>query len=128
MADERNNKEPAQESPKTRNQPARKTGETEEGADLAEHDEPLEQEEVEEHEHPRQRPLYKRPAFLIGAAIVLLIALVFGVRYWLYARSHETTDDAFVDGHIIQISPKVSAHVVKVYVTDNQNVNVGDPV
>jgi membrane fusion protein (multidrug efflux system) len=63
---------------------------------------------------------------LIGAAIVLLIIAVLGIRYWLYARSHESTDDAFIDGHIIQISPKASGYVLKVYVTDNQQVKAGD--
>src|SRR5256885_9435963 len=42
------------------------------------------------HQHFRTRPVYKRPAFLIGAIIVLLVVAVFGIRYWLYARSHET--------------------------------------
>ncbi len=80
----------------------------------------------ETHEHVKKRPLYKRPALLIGAVIVVLIVLVLGLRYWLYARSHETTDDAFIDGHIVQVSPKVSGYVTKVYVTDNQSVNAGD--
>ncbi len=83
-------------------------------------------EPLAEHEHARRRPVYKRPSFLIGAAVVLLLILLFGGRYWLYARSHETTDDAFIDGHIIQVSPKVSGYVVKVYVADNQTVNAGD--
>ena len=78
------------------------------------------------HQHFRKRPVYKRPAFLIGAAIVLLLAALFGIRYWLYARSHETTDDAFIDGHIIQVSPKASGYVARIYVTDNQQVNAGD--
>ena len=51
---------------------------------------------------------------------------IFGVRYWLYARSHESTDDAFIDGHIIQVSPKASGYVSKIYVTDNQQVKEGD--
>src|SRR5205809_2502834 len=83
-----------------------------------EYGEPL----ANEHEHVRKRPLYRRPAFLIGASLILLLAILFGVRYWAYARSHETTDDAFVDGHIIQVSPKVSGYVLKVYVSDNQTV------
>lgn len=87
-----------------------------------EYGEPL----ADEHEHVRKRPLYRRPAFLIGAALILLLAILFGVRYWVYARSHETTDDAFIDGHIIQVSPKVSGNIVKVYVSDNQIVNAGD--
>lgn len=73
-----------------------------------------------------KRPLYKRPAVLVIAAIVLLVAIIGGIRYWLYARSHESTDDAFIDGHIIQVSPKVSGYVAKVYVNDNQQVKAGD--
>jgi len=60
------------------------------------------------------------------AAIVLLTGAIIGVRYWLYARSHESSDDAFIDGHIVQISPKASGYVVKVYVDDNQQVKAGD--
>src|ERR1041385_6993363 len=68
----------------------------------------------------------KRPKVLAVVAVVILIALIFGVRYWLYARSHESTDDAFIDGHIIQLSPKISGYVKKVYVSDNQQVKAGD--
>ncbi len=75
---------------------------------------------------PARRPLYKRPAVLAVAAIVLLAGVSIGVHYWLYSRSHASTDDAFIDGHIIQISPKVSGYVAKVYVTDNQQVKAGD--
>src|SRR6202008_5079964 len=69
---------------------------------------------------------YKRRSVLVAASIILLVGVIFGVRYWAYARSHESTDDAFIDGHIIQVSPKVSGYVLKVYVTDNQNVKAGD--
>jgi membrane fusion protein (multidrug efflux system) len=74
----------------------------------------------------RKRPLYRRPAFLIIAALVLIVAAILGVRYWLYARAHETTDDAFIDGRIVQLSPKISGYVKKVYVADNQQVKEGD--
>jgi membrane fusion protein, multidrug efflux system len=75
---------------------------------------------------PARKPLYKRPTFLVVASIVLVIVALVGLRYWLYARSHESTDDAFIDGHIIQISPKASGYVAKVYVDDNQQVKAGD--
>src|ERR1051325_9654140 len=74
----------------------------------------------------RKRPLYRRPAFLIAAVLILLVGAFLGIRYWLYARSHESTDDAFIDAHITQVSPKVSGYVVKVYVQSNQQVNKGD--
>jgi len=71
-------------------------------------------------------PLYKRPGVLLIAAIVLLLIIIFGGREYLYARSHESTDDAFIDGHIVEISPRVAGHVTKVYVNDNQEVKEGD--
>lgn len=74
----------------------------------------------------QRRPLYRRPAFLIIAAVVLLVGTVFLIRYWLYARSHESTDDAFIDGRVVQIAPKVSSYVSKVYVKENQEVKEGD--
>ena len=84
--------------------------------------------EVKEDEkvHTARKRLYKRPAVLFAASIILIVGAIIGVRYWLYARSHESTDDAFIDGHIIQISPKASGYVAKVYVTDNQEVKAGD--
>src|SRR3954454_5661370 len=74
---------------------------------------------------PKKR-LYQRPAFRIVGLLILVIAIVFVIRYWLHARSHESTDDAFIDGHIVQVSPRVSGYVAKVYVTDNQVVKEGD--
>ena len=91
---------------------------------IDEHGEPLSR--IPEHAELRKRPLYRRPAFLIAAVIVLLIAAVVGVRYWLYARSHESTDDAFIDAHVTQVSPKVAGYVAKVHVVANQQVKKGD--
>ncbi|MFH3651925.1 hypothetical protein WAH63_22730, partial [Acinetobacter baumannii] len=47
----------------------------------------------------KRRPLYKRPGFLLALGIALIVGAVVGIRYWLYARSHESTDDAFIEGH-----------------------------
>jgi membrane fusion protein (multidrug efflux system) len=91
---------------------------------LDEHGEPLQPEPVDI--EPRKRPLYRRPAFLIAAVIVLLVAAAVGINYWLYARSHESTDDAFIDAHVTAISPKVAGYVVKVHVKANQQVKKGD--
>lgn len=74
----------------------------------------------------RKRPFYKRRGVLIIAGAILLIGAIIGVRYWLYARAHESTDDAFIDGHIIQISPKAAGYIAKIHVDDNQQVKAGD--
>ncbi len=61
---------------------------------------------------------------LLGVAAI--VAIGGGVSYYLYALSYESTDDAFIDGHIVAVSPRVAGHVAKVFVTDNQWVNQGD--
>ena len=44
---------------------------------------------------------------------------------WLYAHSHETTDDAQVDGHIVPVIAKVGGYVAAVRVGDNDSVHAG---
>jgi membrane fusion protein (multidrug efflux system) len=56
----------------------------------------------------------------------LFIACLLGLGYWIYARQFESTDDAFIDGDIVQISPRVPAYVKKVYVDSNKFVHKGD--
>jgi membrane fusion protein (multidrug efflux system) len=68
----------------------------------------------------------KRKRILYIGAAALLVLIIAGVAYWLYARQYESTDDAFVDADITQVSPKVSAYVKKVYVDSNQRVKKGD--
>src|SRR5437016_9474949 len=61
---------------------------------------------------PKPDKKKRRKFILIGAAALLILAVI-GVIYWLYARQYESTDDAFIDGDIVQISPRVSANVTK---------------
>jgi membrane fusion protein, multidrug efflux system len=76
---------------------------------------------------PREvRSLLQRPLLLIAVIILGSIAVLAGVRYYHYYVTHEWTDGAFIEGHIIQISPKVAGHVLQVYVTDNQEVQQGE--
>ena len=64
------------------------------------------------------------PLYIGGG--VFLIAAVIGFFYWLHARHFESTDDAFIEGNVVQVSPKVSAYVKKVHVKENQQVHKGD--
>lgn len=68
----------------------------------------------------------KRPLLLTVAVVVLGVAALAGWHYYTYLSAHTWTDDAFIEGHVIQISPKVTGHVLRVYVTDNQEVHQGD--
>lgn len=63
------------------------------------------------------------PLLLIGGGVIAGILLLLLV---LNSMSYVSTDDAVIDGHSIPISPKVSAHVLKILVDDNQKVNQGE--
>src|SRR5579864_7131265 len=60
--------------------------------------------------------------FLIAGLIVLAIVGFFAYRYF---TSYESTDDAQVDGHVNSVSARVSGHVIKLNVQDNQYVQAG---
>jgi membrane fusion protein, multidrug efflux system len=61
---------------------------------------------------------------LLGLALLALIAG--GVRKLIWARTHESSDNAQVDGHILPILPKVGGYVLSVHAEENQPVRAGD--
>jgi membrane fusion protein (multidrug efflux system) len=63
--------------------------------------------------------------FLIVGVVVLLVV---GFFLWRYFDSYEDTDDAQIDGHLNSISTRVSGHVLKLLVDDNEYVPAGKPL
>lgn len=64
----------------------------------------------------------RKKAPLIATALMLSVGLL-GGGYWLsYGQYFESTDNAYLQGDITTISPKVSGYIVKSYVSDNQPV------
>jgi membrane fusion protein (multidrug efflux system) len=59
-------------------------------------------------------------------AFALMALAIGGIALYLYSSHFESTDDAFIDAHIIPISPKVAGQVLAVHVDDNQVVKAGD--
>jgi membrane fusion protein, multidrug efflux system len=72
-------------------------------------------------EAPRSR---RRGILIAVIAVVVLIAL--GV--WWRSTYSEDTDDAQVNGHLIQISSRIAGQVIHVDVDENQKVRAGDPI
>ena len=73
-----------------------------------------------------QKGISKRYILFGVIGLVLILGGATGVRYWLHSRLYESTDDAFIEGHATQVSPKVSGYVQRIYITDNQQVKAGD--
>ena len=60
------------------------------------------------------------------AAIVVLAAIAYGIWYFTIGRWYESTDDAYVNGNIVQITPQVVGTVVKINADDGNLVHKGD--
>ena len=67
-------------------------------------------------------PSSNRRFIVIGVILLLVLGAVF--FYWRSTFT-EDTDDAQVDGNLYQVSSRVTGHVIKVYVDDNQTVQAG---
>ncbi|SAK56573.1 multidrug resistance protein A [Caballeronia arationis] len=77
-----------------------------------------------ESKHPGKRKLLLS---LLAAAIVVAGA-GYGTYYYTTARFHEATDDAYVSGNLVQLTPQVSGTVVAVDADDTQIVKQGAPL
>ncbi|HKP30412.1 MAG TPA: biotin/lipoyl-binding protein, partial [Gemmatimonadales bacterium] len=68
----------------------------------------------------------RRRVGLVIAGVLVVIAAIFGVRRWRWGLTHEKTDDAQVDGHVIPVLAKVGGYVASVRVVENREVQAGD--
>ncbi len=63
---------------------------------------------------------------VIGAALLLVLAILYTATIFFHALTHESTDDAFIDAHIVSIAPKIAGRISAVRVRDNELVQKGD--
>jgi len=82
--------------------------------------------ENKENGSKRKQAKGRKTTYFLAATIVLAAAGFFGGRYYLYMISNESTEDAFVEAHVVSISPQVSGHVARVLARDNQEVKKGE--
>jgi membrane fusion protein, multidrug efflux system len=72
-----------------------------------------------------EAPRSRRRGIVVAAIVV---AVLVGLGVWWHSTFSEDTDDAQVQGHLIQVSARIQGQVLKVYVEENQLVKAGDPI
>ena len=77
-------------------------------------------------ENPKAPVPSRRWRLLAGVGAGLLaVALVYGLYWAQVLRYHQRTDDAYVSGNVVQITPQISGTVVAIGADDTQFVKAG---
>ena len=77
---------------------------------------------------PKQNNSKRRRLMALIVLVIIIAAVAYGLYYFLVARFHEDTDDAYVNGNVVQITPQVVGTVISVNADDTQTVKAGDPL
>ena len=64
--------------------------------------------------------------YVTGSIFIILLILVCVI--YINSLLYQSTDDAYIESHLVQIAPKVGGQVTEVYINDNQKINDGDVV
>lgn len=79
-------------------------------------------------EQAERAPSKRKRNFAILLIILLLIAAGCLAWYMLYARYYETTDDAYVNGNQVTLTPQIGGTVTQVSVDEGDYVEKGQPL
>lgn len=70
--------------------------------------------------HPKRKRL-----LWVLAVVFLLTAVFYGARWWLHGRHHVSTDDAYVAGNLVRVTPRIAGTVTEVRVDNTDHVRRG---
>ena len=73
-----------------------------------------------------QRNSARRKWLIRLGLLVLVVALLWGAWYLLFGRNHVSTDNAYVNAEMAQVTPLIGAQAIDVLVSDTQSVKKGD--
>ena len=78
--------------------------------------------------HDKPPSEHKHRGLIIALSVcgIVLAGIAVTIYYVRDVAPYESTDDAFIDGHVVSISPQVSALVSSIHIDDNQAVHKGE--
>ena len=79
-------------------------------------------------QQPGSKKGKRKGALLLLTLLFIIVALAYGIYWFLVLRHFEETDDAYVAGNQVQIMAQVSGSVTKVWADNTDYVQKGDPL
>lgn len=73
----------------------------------------------------RRRPKHKKKRVIVPI-VTAIILIVLGITAAIRSTYYQSTDDAFIEGRLVSVAPRVAAPVINLLVDDNQQVKAGD--
>ena len=78
---------------------------------------------------PTANPAGRRKGLTIVAAAVAVAALAWGGWHWMVVSKYQTTDNAYVAGNVVQITPQVGGTVISIGADGSLSVDdIGDRI
>ena len=71
------------------------------------------------------RPEYMKKRVIVPS-VTAIVFLICGIFYAVHTVYYKSTDDAFIEGHVITVAPRVSGPVMKLNIDDKQKEKKGD--
>jgi len=71
------------------------------------------------------RPAARKRLLLLATLVFLLAAIAYGAWWFIYGAHFESTDDAYVHGNLVQITPQVAGTVIAIEADDTESVRTG---
>ncbi|MBA7929724.1 multidrug efflux MFS transporter periplasmic adaptor subunit EmrA [Klebsiella sp. RHBSTW-00215] len=79
-------------------------------------------------QQPGSKRGMRKGALLLLTLLFIIVAVAYGIYWFLVLRHFEETDDAYVAGNQVQIMAQVSGSVTKVWADNTDYVQKGDPL
>jgi membrane fusion protein (multidrug efflux system) len=71
-------------------------------------------------------PKQRHPALVLVSIILVVIIAAAAISFFVTGGAHQSTNDAYVEGRVMRISPKVSGQLISLRIDDNDAMKAGD--
>ncbi|HJU07710.1 MAG TPA: EmrA/EmrK family multidrug efflux transporter periplasmic adaptor subunit [Rhodanobacteraceae bacterium] len=89
---------------------------------------PVDPEQAAREEKQQKRDTRRRWLLRGLVVVVVVVGITWALYHFLVGRWYESTDDAYVNGNVVQITPQVPGTVVSIGADDNDFVREGQPL